>query len=340
MIKQIIIILSCSLFIIFSALGSASNDKEIAEPKNDDSLYQVKYAQTAITVGAGQEHQRDVNLSVTYPSGNNKYPLIVFSHGHALDNLSYRNLTDYWVERGYVVVAPLHHDSGGDLKRVSEISKKYGNDWIAASRLLELTAVINQIDVITNTLSDFKGQVSVERVIAAGHSYGALSSQQLAGANLEQNNNSIYQIPNTLVDPRVVAVVAVSPPGLMKDHLTEKTWEGFKKPQLVVTGPNDYFPFIWPNYEDHFVSYLTAEPGHNYLLVLDEMDHYLGGLIGRLDRDTPRQVLAMENLREVSMKFIEHYLRSESYKDDKLIKPLRSHLKTSNKNGVLRFEHR
>ena len=97
----------------------------IVELKNNNSLDQVQYAQTTITVGAGKEHQRDVNLSISYPSGNNKYPLIVFSHGHALDNPSYRNLTDYWVERGYVVVAPLHLDRGGDLGVAAGITKKY-----------------------------------------------------------------------------------------------------------------------------------------------------------------------------------------------------------------------
>jgi len=301
-----------------------------------NTLLTVKSSSIEIDVGAGDSLRR-VSLEISYPHSNGQFPLIVFSHGHALDNKSYRNLTDYWVARGYFVVAPMHLDSGGDLAATSLVTEKYGSDWIAASRLLELHTVIEQIDHIVANLDDFQGEVVADRVIAAGHSYGALSSQQLSGANVELQGNSIYSIPSTLV----VAVVAVSPPGLMKDHLSEVTWQDYSTPQLVVTGPNDFFPIIWPNYEEHFVSYLTAQPGNNYLLVLDEMDHYLGNLIGRLERDGPPQTLALTNLQEISLQFIEHYLGTMgSANDDALINPTIDISSISNRDGVLRFEHR
>ncbi len=335
------VLLAFSLTMCFS--WSATS---LAKSISSQALLPIKHEQVEIIVGSENENRRPVDLLVSYPvkdsSEHQAYPLIVFSHGHALDNKSYQNLTDYWVARGYFVVAPLHLDSGGDLKAVSLISKKFGNDWIAASRLLDLNAVINQIDVITESLSDFQGEVSIDKVIAAGHSYGALSSQQLAGAKLEQNGESIYPIPASLSDSRVVAVVAVSPPGLMKDHISEATWQGFNMPQLVVTGPNDFFPQIWPNYEDHFISYLTADKGNNYLLTLDQMDHYLGNLIGRLERDQAPQTLALKNLQEVSMSFIRHYLGQSdpTNADLESIRFPEGLATISDREGVLTFEHR
>ena len=329
-----------------SEVSSPPNNAGLAAKQNGSQVaYEIKHEQAEIIVGSTDENKRAVNLLVSYPVGaqtaDQKFPLIVFSHGHALDNLSYQNLTNYWVARGYFVVAPLHLDSGGDLKAVSVISKKYGNDWIAASRLLDLKASIDQIDIITAELTDFVGQVSTDKIIAAGHSYGALSAQQLSGAKLEDHGDSLYPIPESLTDSRVVSVVAISPPGLMKDHLTEATWSEYSTPQLVVTGPNDFFPFIWPNYEDHFISYQTAQPGHNYLLVLDEMDHYLGNLIGRLERDGPPQDIALKNLSDVSLKFIEHYLNIESTdKDLGSKRPLSKTVTALKRDGVLRFEHR
>ncbi len=322
---------------------SASAEQQLNEV---GPLYNIKHEQTEIVVGSADQKKRAVKLLVSYPTGKKSkgqtFPLIVFSHGHALDNESYKNLTDYWVARGYFVVAPLHLDSGGDLKAVSVISKKFGNDWIAASRLLDLNASIEQIDLIVESLSDFNGSVSIEKVIAAGHSYGALSSQQLAGAKLEENGDSIYPIPSSLSNSRVVAVVAISPPGLMKDHLTEATWQDFDTPQIVVTGPNDFFPRIWPNYEDHFISYLTAQEGNNYLLTLDKMDHYLGNLIGRLERTQAPQLTAMKNLQEASTVFIEHYL-SQASTEKENIEPigLKGDFSTiAKKEGVLTFEYR
>ena len=338
-VKFLLLAFSLTTFFIWSAVSVAkSNDPNV--------LHAIKHKQVEIVVGSEDQNRRPVNLLVSYPvadaSEHQSYPLIVFSHGHALDNKSYQNLTDYWVARGYFVVAPLHLDSGGDLKAVSLISKKFGNDWIAASRLLDLNAVINQIDVIVESLSDFTGTVSTDKIIAAGHSYGALSSQQLAGAKLEQHGESIYQIPASLSDARVVAVVAVSPPGLMKGHISEATWQGFNMPQLVITGPNDFFPHIWPNYEDHFISYLTAEKSDNYLLILDQMDHYLGNLIGRLEREESPQTLALKNLQEVSMSFIRHYLSQPVSIDvvgdsAELLEDLAT---ISQREGVLKFEHR
>lgn len=296
---------------------------------SDKQLLEVRNANTDLFVQL-DDNQRFVNLSVSYPLGNGQYPLIIFSHGNSLDNQSYRNLTDYWVERGFVVVAPLHLDSDGDMAAIAE---QYGHDWVVASRLIELSAVIDHIAEIVLTLEGFNGTVLTDRVIAAGHSFGALSSQQLSGAKIEMRNDSIYSIPDSLIDDRVIAVVAVSPPGLIQGFLTEATWQGFSTPQLVVTGPNDFFPFIWPDYEDHFVSYLTADQGNNYLLVLDEMDHYLGNLIGRLERDSPSQILALKNLSEISMLFIEQYLSEAG--QTKLLAD-----KISNSDGVLRFEQR
>ena len=334
--KQVLLVMSWFAFLFFALSANSAQNAD-----SSTALYKIKRAIIDIHVGTTEQNKRVVNLVVSYPSGASDYPLIVFSHGHALDNKSYNNLTDYWVERGYFVVAPLHLDSGGDLAGMSDITEKYGRDWIAASRLLEMKAVIDQIANIVSSLDDFQGSVSTDQIIAAGHSYGALSSQQLSGAKVELSGDSIYPLPASFVDDRVVAVVAISPPGLMKEHLTEATWQGYDTPQLVVTGPNDFFPFIWPNYEEHFVSYLTAEPGSNYLLVLDEMDHYLGNLIGRLERDGPPQRLALQNLQEVSLMFIKSYLSLDtSARGIEKLSQLSDTTDINKRDGILRYEHR
>lgn len=334
--KQFSLVMGLVTILSFSVSSNSAQNTE-----STALLYEIQRASVELIVGTTEKNKRAVNLAVSYPLGESDYPLIVFSHGHALDNQSYNNLTDYWVERGYFVVAPMHLDSGGDLAVVSDITEKYGRDWIAVSRLLEMKGVIDQIANIVSSLDDFKGTVLTDQVIAAGHSYGALSSQQLSGAKVELSGDSIYPLPATIVDERVVAVVAISPPGLMKDHLTEATWLGYKTPQLAVTGPNDFFPFIWPNYEEHFVSYLTAQPGSNYLLVLDEMDHYLGNLIGRLERDGPPQRLALKNLQEVSFMFIESYLsRTSAAHAKEKLSQLDDYDQINKRDGILRYEHR
>lgn len=256
------------------------------------------------------QHTGNIDVRISYPQGStDAHPLIVFSHGHYLNNKSYHALTDEWVKRGYVVIAPRHLDSG-DRETVSALGKRLGHDWISAARVLDIKAVINQVEIIGNLTEFFSGKISTEKIIAAGHSFGALTAQILAGAALEQQGNSLYPIPNTLSDNRVAAVIAISPPGLAPGTISKRIWEHFSTPQLVVTGTKDVFEYIWQDYREHLVSYQTAVPGNNYLLVMDGMDHYMGNLIGRLNRDTAPQKQALDRVVERSLVFMETFLTS------------------------------
>ena len=257
-------------------------------------------------------HSGIINIQVSYPKGTSKlHPLIIFSHGSYLTNTDYYALTNKWVEHGYVVIAPMHLDSG-ETDVVDRLRKKVGSDWMSAARVLDMQEILNQVDRISDSLEMFEGRIKVDSAVAAGHSFGALSSQVIAGASLETQGNSIYPIPETLKDDRIVAVVAISPPGMVPQYLSEKTWQSLVIPQLVVTGTRDVFEYIWTDYREHFVSYNSAQPGDNYLLVLDGMDHYLGNLIGRLNREEAPQVQSLRDIVEQSLLFMDAHLATES----------------------------
>lgn len=310
----------------FSCKSIPSNKVGADIPK----LYKVGHAEVTITA----EHAEAIDLVVSYPiNSKDNFPLLVFSHGNGLDANAYHNLTNKWVELGYVVVAPNHLDSGS-TEKAGLAQKKYGSDWVSASRVLDLSATINQIETIIPQLSDFKGGVNTEKIIAAGHSFGALTAQMLAGATLEKQGNSERKIPFSLKDNRVVAVVAISPPGLIPNFLSQNTWTTFDTPQLVVTGTNDISPPFWPTYDVHLVSYESAVAGNNYLLVLDGADHYLGNLIGNLNREEAPQELALKNLIDQSIVFINHHLRFSTGNKLNNLKDVQV------RKGVVRYEHR
>ncbi len=269
-----------------------------------DDLFEVTYEDLSFET----EHSGPISVRVSYPvDATGTQPFILFSHGHYLNNKDYHALTDQWVERGYVVAAPLHLDSG-TYEYVGEISAKYGGDWVAAARPLDMLSILNQTDQLLELLQGFEGSIRTDKVIAAGHSFGALSAQWTGGATLEPHAWSIYPIPDVLSDPRVVAIVAISPPGLYPDHFSEATWETLSTPQFVVTGTQDKFDTGWTDYREHFASYNIAEPGDNYLFVLDEVDHYFGNLIGRLNLDAEPQQDALNRVADMSLLFMDSYL--------------------------------
>lgn len=273
---------------------------------SDESLFEVSYEDISFET----EHSGPIAVRVSYPLGSAvTHPLIIFSHGHYLANTDYHALTDKWVERGYVVAAPLHLDSGS-FEYVTAVAEEYGGDWVAAARPLDMLAILNQADEITATLQHFDGDIRTDKIIAAGHSLGALSAQWTGGATFEPHAWSLYPLPETLSDPRIAAVVALSPPGLYPDHFSEATWETLATPQLVITGTNDVFEHFWTDYREHFISYTAAVPGDNYLLAIDGMDHYLGNLIGRLNREEEPQVLALDLIVERSLAFMDSHLET------------------------------
>ena len=263
------------------------------------------------------EHSGAIDVRISYPLGSNKaHPFIIFSHGHYLTNTDYHALTDKWVEQGYVVAAPLHLDTGS-YDEVAAVNEKFGGDWVAAARPLDMLAILDSGEDITRALKGFQGSIRTDQVIAAGHSLGALSAQWMAGATFETHAWSLYPLPEKLSDPRIVAVVAISPPGLFQDHFSEVTWSTLSTPQLVVTGTNDVFEHVWTDYREHLISYYSAIPGNNYALVIDEMDHYLGNLIGRLNREEEPQLQALDLVVERSLAFMDAYLESPTSPDSK-----------------------
>ena len=254
------------------------------------------------------EHTEFIDLRVGYPKGaSGEHPLIVFSHGNGLSNLAYDALIKGWVQSGFVVAAPRHLDVGSRTE-LDALTDRVGRDWVAASRVLDMTAVIDQAELIAAQLPSYQGRLDSKQVIAAGHSFGAYSAQILGGALYERSGDSIHPLPDELRDPRVIAVVGLSSPGVLPGVLTEAAWQRFETPQLVITGTKDTFEFIWTDYRDHFVAYDTAKPGHNHLLVVEGMDHYMGNLIGRPERELPAQHAALASVISTTTHFMQTYL--------------------------------
>ena len=54
---------------------------------------------------------RQVSLQVAWPQTGGPFPVVVFSHGAFCYPQQYRNVTDFWVSHGYVVILPDHLDS-------------------------------------------------------------------------------------------------------------------------------------------------------------------------------------------------------------------------------------
>ncbi len=171
----------------------------------------------------------------------------------------------------------------------------HGQYGLVEARVADLRYILETIPALEALAPQFKGKTDSERLVVTGHSFGAFTAQQFGGAATMDPESGHY--PSTL-DDRVVAVIALSPPGPMFDTITLDSWRKLSAPTLVTTGTWDIQPAFWPQWQDHLISYETSIPGEKYALVIEGADHYLGNLICRLEREGPPQedALAMINI--------------------------------------------
>ena len=123
----------------------------------------------------------------------------------------------------------------------------------------------------------------MQRIAVAGHSFGALTAIIKAGLTLQPGQ---YHFDESASDPRFRAVINMSGVGPMP-MLTDDAFRHINVPLLATGGTEDegnlgtgpVFPWEW-----RMSAYTDAAPGEKYSLVLQDADHYLGGLLGRHDR--------------------------------------------------------
>ena len=149
---------------------------------------------------------RDILLSVEYPTRGGPHPLIVFSHEYGGSNRSYIGLSSYWASNGYVVVRPSHLDRGG-LEAQTEA------DW--QNRVRDVAAVIDGLDTLEQRYPELQGKIDGSKIAVGGHGYGGQTALLLAN------------------DPRVDAVVAMVP------ETRGVTLAGIRTPVLFLSGTRD-----------------------------------------------------------------------------------------------------
>jgi predicted dienelactone hydrolase len=235
---------------------------------------------------------RYLHVRVSYPQGAGTFPLILFSHGYGGSKDGYLPLTDFWVARGYVVVQPSHPDAGMmGLGRANEVQETLLDDNLTSSsnRVADLTAVLDHLDGIETQVPDLKGKIDRSRIGAAGHSLGAYTAMLLGGATVYYKGEQ----PARMADPRVKAIVAMSPQGPGVQGLTADSYATIDRPMMVMTGSLDT-GIKGQKVEWRKEAFSDTKAGDKYLVLLEGARHlsFTGLFFQRLDQVEQRQTMA------------------------------------------------
>jgi len=249
---------------------------------------------------AGRARPLDVRVSA--PVTGQDLPVLLFSHGNGWSHDGYAPLTSFWASRGFVVVQPTHLDSRRD--GIGFDHPGFGQVW--TERRADLVRILDQLDVIERAVPGLARRVDRDRVVAAGHSWGAQTVQMLLGARVLDSSGKVGQ---DYADRRVRAGVLLAGTGIGGEELHPFAQEHFPfmnpsfteltTPTLVVAGDHDQSKMSSRG-PDWFADAYTHGPGATDLLTLLGAEHSLGGIpnweAAETTDENPERVAALQRL--------------------------------------------
>ncbi|MBC7620044.1 MAG: acetylhydrolase [Candidatus Saccharibacteria bacterium] len=161
-------------------------------------------------------------------------PLVVFSHGIGGSKDGYSYLGRYFAAHGYASLHVQHVGSDRQLWR--------GNPWSIVSRLSDAaqeTEALNRVKDVKFALDRILVEpvgnaINAQRLVAAGHSYGANTTMLLAGAKVDVNGSTVFA-----KDPRFSAAILISAPPFYGMGDPQKILSGIDVPTLHITATAD-----------------------------------------------------------------------------------------------------
>jgi len=180
---------------------------------------------------------RDVHYRITYPIGQGPFPVVLFSHEFGSTKDAYQPLIEFWARHGYICIQPAHEDAGSLKGGVDEIRELLAEEDLPATRLREadLTLALDHFDQIEQQVPALQGKIDRNHVAAAGHSLGAYTAMVLGGATSYFKGEE----PARLADPRIRAIIAMSPEGTGVQGLKKESYQTIDRPMISITGSLD-----------------------------------------------------------------------------------------------------
>jgi predicted esterase len=107
--------------------------------------------------------------------GHGHFPLVLFSHGLSSQPNDYAELLTTWAQAGFVVAAPLYpHTSHGTASF---------NSYDIVNQPADASSVLTSMLALNGSTDPLAGRIDADRVAAAGHSAGAITTTGLFSAD-------------------------------------------------------------------------------------------------------------------------------------------------------------
>jgi predicted dienelactone hydrolase/mono/diheme cytochrome c family protein len=253
--------------------------------------------------------KRVIPVRVYLPVDPSPAAVILFSHGLGGNRDGSRYLGMHWAARGYVAVF-LQHPGSDDAvwKEVPLLEKmnamrKAANGQNFQLRVKDVSAVLDQLAAWNKSANHpLSGRLDLDRIGMAGHSFGAVTTQAVAGQAI------MGRTP--YLDQRIKAALPMSP-SVPELGGAERAFGQVKIPWLLMTGTHDQSIISNADAASRLEVFSALPAGSKYELVLDRAEHSAFSDRGLPIDKLPRNPNHHRAILAVSTSFWDAYLRQD-----------------------------
>lgn len=260
---------------------------------------------------------RVVPYKIYHPSGDNltQMPVILWSHGFGGNRDGASFISRFLAGQGYTIVHMTHIGTDSSLWEGKE-----GHPWdilqkvqisreTTLNRMYDVPFALDSLQEWMDDNSDVAPYMDIGRIGMSGHSFGAMTTQVMAGMNFPDMNRNLVN----LRDARLSCGILYSPVPI--NHLTDADnndiYSSIDIPLFHMTGTEDQSPLEGYEYDYRFVVRDHADHPEQYTQVLEGGDHMVyNGTRGKLSNNPLREVHEQE-IMHASLAFWEAYLRDD-----------------------------
>jgi len=271
--------------------------------------YQTRVAESVLLPFPALD--KNLDLRITYPDADAlRFPVIVFSHGGRCSRDRYRYFADHWASHGYIVIQPAHLDSSS-LPPPKIRGMQMMNEAVRTRRL-DMVHILDSLEQISGLVPGLEGRIDADHIAAAGHSLGGGTAMSVTGlVMVDPSKDTEFGF----IDDRFDALLLITNPG-NSPMMPEDPWRAVGLPTFVATGTNDFSGLVKHIKKSRsvfrFPDDVEFAATDNHYLFIDDMDHYLGGLICKSREDDTPDTDAARIIGGVSVAFLDAYLRDDA----------------------------
>lgn len=261
-------------------------------------------------------NDRVVPYKIYYPKdADEKLPVIIWSHGFGGNRDGAAFLSRYVASHGYVLVHLTHYGTDSSLWE-----GKPGHPWdiLRKTKVSRSTTIDRFRDVpfLLDRLPDLAGEhgdagavMDLERLGMSGHSFGAMTTQVMAGMRFPDEEGKLVQMK----EPRFRSGILYSPVPI--GHLTDEDpaalYGPIDLPLLYQTGTDDDSPVEGFDYKTRLAVHAHAKAPEKHLLIKNDGDHMVyNGTRGKLEAN-PKREKHEEIIKLASLAFWDMSLKND-----------------------------